>query len=84
LFDKIRDGTHKHQPHPGLDAAATSAAIKVQAGGGWTVATHKSPSDTAPLLAVIGAVWQITANRSRRRAGISGGGLPGFVNVRCG
>ena len=61
LFDAVRDGTLHHLPHPGLDAAATSAAIKLQAGGGWVIDQHKSPSDTAPLLAVIGAVWGVTA-----------------------
>lgn len=61
LFDAVRDGTVHHLPHPGLDAAATSAAIKLQAGGGWIIDTHKSPSDTAPLLAVIGATWGVTS-----------------------
>ncbi len=61
LFDKVRDGTLHHLPHPGLDAAATSAAIKVQTGGGWIIDTHKSPSDTASLTAAIGAVWAVTS-----------------------
>ncbi len=59
LFDRVRDGTLRHLPHPGLDAAATSAAIKVQPGGGWIVDSLKSPSDPAALLAVIGAVWAV-------------------------
>ena len=37
LFDKVRDGTIKHLPHPGLDTAACSATPKLQSGGGWIV-----------------------------------------------
>lgn len=57
MFDAVRDGKILHLPHPGLDMAATSAAIKVQAGGGWVVDAKNSPSDTAPLMAAMGAVW---------------------------
>jgi hypothetical protein len=57
MFDLVRDAQIRHLSHPGLDAAATSAAIKVQAGGGWIVDPKNSPSDTAPLLAAMGAVW---------------------------
>ena len=57
MFDGVRDSMVRHRSHPGLDAAATSAAIKVQAGGGWMVDGNNSPCDTAPLLAALGAVW---------------------------
>jgi hypothetical protein len=57
VFDAVRDGQIKHLAHPGLDSAATSAAIKVQAGGGWIVDPKNSPTDTAPLIAVMGATW---------------------------
>ena len=57
MFDRLRDGTIAHLPHPGLDTAATSAVERIQPGGGWVVDTNKSPTDTAPLLAAIGAVW---------------------------
>jgi hypothetical protein len=57
MFDNIRDGKARHRSHPGLDMAATSAAIKVQAGGGWIIDPRNSPSDVAPLMAAMGAVW---------------------------
>lgn len=62
VFDLLRDSDDKqvkmrHRSHPGLDMAATSAAIKVQAGGGWIVDANNSPSDTAPLTAALGAIW---------------------------
>lgn len=57
VFDLLRDSQMRHRYHPGLDMAATSAAIKIQAGGGWIIDPIKSPSDTAPLMAGIGAVW---------------------------
>lgn len=57
MFDAIRDEKARHRSHPGLDMAATSAAIKVQTGGGWVIDFRNSPSDTAPLTAALGAVW---------------------------
>jgi hypothetical protein len=57
MFDLIKYGQARHRGHQGMDMAATSAAIKVQAGGGWIVDANNSPSDTAPLVAALGAVW---------------------------
>jgi hypothetical protein len=57
MFDAVRDKQVRHLPHGGLDMAATSAAIRVQAGGGWIIDPRNSPTDTAPLMAVLGAVW---------------------------
>lgn len=57
MFDMIRDNQARHLSHPGLDMAATSAAIKIQSGGGWIVDPKNSPIDTAPLIAAMGAVW---------------------------
>jgi hypothetical protein len=57
MFDRLRDSTVLHLPHSGLDAAATSAVERNQPGGGWVVDHSKSPTDVAPLLAAIGAVW---------------------------
>jgi hypothetical protein len=45
MFDAVRDGLVKHLAHPGLDMAATSAVVKVQAGGGWVVDGPGSPCD---------------------------------------
>ncbi|MGZ3493060.1 MAG: terminase, partial [Gemmatimonadaceae bacterium] len=55
--DLLRDRSMRHLPHPALDTAATSAATKVHPDGGWVVDAAKSPGDTAPLTAAIGAVW---------------------------
>ena len=57
MFDLLRDRAIRHLPHPALDTAATSAATRVQSDGGWTIDAAKSPTDTAPLTAAIGAVW---------------------------
>ncbi|MGZ6790907.1 MAG: terminase [Mycobacteriaceae bacterium] len=57
MFDLLRDRSMRHLPHPALDTAATSAATKVHPDGGWVVDAAKSPGDTAPLTAAIGAVW---------------------------
>jgi len=56
-FDMLRDRRVKHLPHPGLDMAATSAAVKIMPGGGFVIDRAKSPTDAAPLIAWIGAVW---------------------------
>lgn len=57
VWDHMNDKTMRHLEHPGLDAAATSAAIKVLSQGAWVIDRAKSPTDAAPLQAVIGAVW---------------------------
>lgn len=57
MFDALREGKIRHLAHPGLDMAATSAAIKLQSDGAWVLHSIKSPSDTAPLMAALGAVW---------------------------
>ena len=57
MFDRLRDSTIRHWPHPGLDLAATSAVERPQQSGGWIVDQLKSPTDVAPLMAAIGAVW---------------------------
>ena len=57
IFDRLRDRTIRHLPHPGLDIAATSAEALVKPGGGFTVDIKKSPTDVGALYAVIGAVW---------------------------
>lgn len=57
MFDALRDNKIRHLPHPGMDSAATSAATKVGPEGGWVLDPMKSPTETAPLMAGIGAVW---------------------------
>jgi hypothetical protein len=57
MFDLLRDRKIRHLPHPGMDSAATSAATKVGPEGGWVLDPMKSPTETAPLTAGIGAVW---------------------------
>lgn len=60
MFDRLRDRTIRHLPHGGLDMAATSAVEALKPGGGWTVDIRRSPTDTAPLYAAIGAVWGLS------------------------
>lgn len=57
MFDALRDNKIRHLSHPGMDSAATSAATKVGPEGGWVLDPMKSPTETAPLMAGIGAVW---------------------------
>lgn len=57
MLDRVQHKTIEHLPHKPLDKAATSAAVLMQPAGGWRVDIRKSPYDTAPLLAAIGAVW---------------------------
>jgi hypothetical protein len=59
MFDFLDRRKIKHLAHPGLDMAATSAAIKVLAQGAWVIDRIKSPTDAAPLQAAIGAVWAL-------------------------
>jgi hypothetical protein len=57
MFDKLRDRKIRHLPHPAMDSAATTAQTKVGPEGGWILDPLKSPTETAPLTAGIGAVW---------------------------
>jgi hypothetical protein len=57
LYDRLFVGSVEHLPHPGLDMAATSAVTVLKPGGAWAVSITRSPTDTAPLFAFIGAVW---------------------------
>lgn len=56
-FDRLDKRRIRHLAHPGLDAAATSASVKVLSQGAWVIDLAKSPTDAAPLKAFIGAVW---------------------------
>jgi hypothetical protein len=46
-----------HLPQPVLDRPASTAKTKLLANGGWVIDRVKSPTDAAPLMAAIGAVW---------------------------
>ncbi len=58
-YDAVDNGTVKHLPHPGLDLAASTAAVKTTTGGGWEIDPVNSPTDPAPLVAWIGALWAL-------------------------
>lgn len=69
MFDRLDKRRLRHLAHPGLDAAATSAAVKILSQGAWVIDLAASPSDAAPLKAAIGAVWATeTAAPTRRSA----------------
>ena len=57
LYDRLFVGSVEHLPHTDLDMAATSALTDMKPDGAWSVSINRSPSDTAPLYAFIGAVW---------------------------
>ena len=59
MFDRLRDKTIRHLPHKGLDMAATSAMPLPQPSGGFRIDIRKSPTDTASLMAAIGALWGV-------------------------
>ncbi|WP_313673264.1 terminase [Mycolicibacterium sp.] len=68
-FDRLDKRHIRHLAHPGLDAAATSAAVKVLSQGAWVIDLAASPTDAAPLKAFIGAVWAVeTATPTRKSA----------------
>lgn len=62
VFDRLAASTEaapqiKHLPHPGLDEAALTAVPKILAQGSWVIDRVRSPSDAAPLIAWIEAIW---------------------------
>jgi hypothetical protein len=57
MFDRLFAKTIRHLPHTPLDMAATSAVPIMQPAGGFRVDIKKSPMDTAPLYAAVGALW---------------------------
>jgi hypothetical protein len=59
VFDRLDRRAIRHLAHPGLDAAATTASVKVLSQGAWVIDLAKSLNDAAPLKAFIGAVWAV-------------------------
>ncbi|MGU3650673.1 terminase [Mycolicibacterium sp. A43C] len=64
LFDLLDDDPEHperralwHLSHPGLDAAATTAQIKLLSKGAWILDPIRSPTDIYPLQAVVGVTW---------------------------
>jgi len=68
VFDRLEKRRIRHLPHPGLDAAATSASVKVLSQGAWVIDLAASPTDAAPLKAFIGAVWAAETTAPVRRS----------------
>jgi hypothetical protein len=56
VYDRLQTHRLEHLPHPGLDLAATSAAVRATRDS-WVIDRRKSPTDASPLVAVMGAVW---------------------------
>lgn len=59
--DRLNKRTIRHLPHPGLDAAALSAAQKILSRSAFEIDVVKSPTDAQPLQAAIGALWGLEA-----------------------
>lgn len=55
-FEDIRDEKVRHNKQPPLDIAAMTAERK-DLGDGWVIDRRRSPSDVAPLIAWIAALW---------------------------
>ena len=68
VFDRLDKRKIRHLSHPGLDAAATTAAVKVLSQGAWVIDLATSPTDAAPLKAFIGAVWAVETTPPARRS----------------
>jgi len=75
VFDRLDKRRIRHLEHPGLDAAATSAAVKVLSQGAWVIDLARSPSDAAPLKAFIGAVWAVETAVPQRKSSYESEGL---------
>jgi hypothetical protein len=57
ITDRLSQKAIEHLPHKGMDVAAATAIPLINPGGGWRIDIRRSPTDTAPLYAAIGAVW---------------------------
>lgn len=55
-FEDVRDGKVRHNKQPPLDVAAGTAERKDLADS-WVIDRKRSPSDVAPLIAWIAALW---------------------------
>lgn len=55
-YEDVRDSKVRHNKQPPLDTAAATAERK-QLGDNWVIDRKKSPSDVAPLIAWIAALW---------------------------
>jgi hypothetical protein len=56
MYDRLSTRTIEHLSHPALDAAAKTAKVRVLRDS-WVIDLRNSPTDAAPLVAGIGAVW---------------------------
>ncbi|MBO0676802.1 terminase [Mycolicibacterium sp. S2-37] len=63
MFDLVVTKELRHLTHPGLDAAAATAAVKILSRAAFEIDMVKSPTDAAPLQAAIGAVWALETVR---------------------
>ena len=68
VYDRLDKRAIKHLAHPGLDAAAGTASVKVLSQGAWVIDLAASPTDAAPLKAFIGAVWAVETTAPARRS----------------
>lgn len=75
MFDRLEKRKLRHLAHPGLDSAATSAAVRVLSQGAWLIDLAASPTDAAPLKAAIGAVWAVETAAPVRRSAYEEKGL---------
>jgi hypothetical protein len=61
-FDAVRDCAVAHPKQPAVDNAAETAVVKYLSGGTWVIDRKESPTDAAPLIAWVEALWLLNAH----------------------
>lgn len=64
-MDFVTEKKLRHHKQPPLDLAATTAVLKTFSGGATIPDDKASPSDTAPLMATVAALWLLTRKDDR-------------------
>lgn len=59
FYDLVVKDQLRHRSQPALDVAATTAVTRPIGDGVWAFDRRRSPRDCSPLLAAVGAVWQM-------------------------
>lgn len=65
FMDEVTERKLRHHKQPPLDLAATTAVLKKFSGGATIPDDKASPSDTAPLMAAVAALWLLTRKEER-------------------
>lgn len=66
FMDEVTAKQLRHHKQPPLDLAATTAVLKKFSGGATLPDDKASPTDTAPLMACVAALWLLTRKEDRQ------------------